>query len=128
MFRSSYWRILLNLCIILAATVIIVTALQPTPSLWPPWGDFKGADLVSHGVAYGFLVILGGILWRRLRWIVLSVLVFSTLLEGLQYFVPMREFFLSDLAANLVGVIVGLAIVAFLRRQQAVPIADDKLL
>ena len=84
MLKSNRWRILLTLCIILAATVIIVTAFQPIQSLRPPWDNFKGADLVSHGVAYGFLVILGGILWRPLRWTGLSVFVFSTLLEGLQ--------------------------------------------
>ena len=108
--------------------MIVVTALQPTPSLRPPWGDFKGADLVSHGVAYGFLVILGGILWHRLRWVGLSVLVFSTLLEGLQYYVPQREFFLSDLAANVAGILVGLMIVAFWRSQQAGRKLDDRVL
>ena len=61
------------------------------------------------------LVILGGILRRRLHWVAAAVLVYATLLEGLQYFVPGREVHLSDLAANALGVFAGLLIVALWR-------------
>ncbi len=125
---SSRWRALLGLSLVLAGTAIAVASLYPTDSVPLPWGDVEGDDLVLHGTAYGVLVILGGMLWRRLRWVAVATLVYSTLLEGFQYFVPEREVHLSDLAANVVGVFAGLAIVALWRSQQAVPELDDKAL
>ena len=123
---SSRWRTWLSLGLILAGTVIAVASLYPTNSVELPWGGFEGDDLVLHGIAYGVLVILGGMLWCQLHWVAAAVLVYSTLLEGLQYFVPGRGVHLSDLAANVVGVFAGLAIVALWRSQQAVPELDDK--
>ncbi len=49
--------------------------------------------------------------------------------KGLLYHrVPGREVHLSDLAANVVGILAGLAIVALWRSQQAVRELDDKVL
>ena len=110
--------------LILAGTALAITLLYPRPQL--PWVG-EGFDLGFHGAACGGLVILGGMLWRRLRWVAVAVLVYATLLEGLQFLVPGREFYLSDLAANVVGILAGLAIVALWRRQQAVPELDDKV-
>ncbi len=114
--------------LILAGTAIAVASLYPIDSVPLPWGDFEGDDLVLHGVAYGVLVILGGMLWRRLRWVAVAVLAYSTLLEGFQNFVPEREVHLSDLAANMVGVFAGVAIVVLWRSQQAGRKLDDKVL
>ena len=108
--------------------MIAVASLYPTDGVELPWGDVEGDDLVLHGVAYGVLVILGGMLWRRLRWVAVATLVYSTLLEGLQYFVPGREVHLSDLAANVVGILAGLAIVVLWRSQQAGRKLDNKVL
>ncbi len=58
-------------------------------------------------------------LWPRLRWVAVATLVYSTLLEGFQYFVPEREVHLSDLAANVVGVFAGLAAMALWRFQKS---------
>ncbi len=124
---SSRWRALLTLSLILAGSAIAAASLYPTDSVPLPWDDVEGDDLVLHGVAYAILVILGGMLWRRLRWVAVAVFLYSTLLEGLQYFVPGREVHLSDLAANVVGVFAGLAIVALWRSQQAVRKPDDKV-
>ena len=126
--NSSRWRTLLSLGLIMAGAVIAVASLYPTDSVPLPWGDVEGDDLVLHGVAYAILVILGGMLWRRLRWVVVAVLVYSTLLEGLQYFVPEREVHLSDLTANVVGLLAGLAIVVLWRSQQAGRKLDNKVL
>ncbi len=120
----SRWRVLLSFSFILAGMAIAVAALAPHLRL--PGGP--GFDLVLHGAAYGTLVILGGMLRYRLRWLVVAVLLYSTLLEGLQYFVPGREVHLSDLAANVVGILAGLVIVALWRNQQAVPELEDKVL
>ncbi len=120
---SNRWRALLILSLILAGTAIAVVSLYPRLQL--P-GVEEGSDLGFHGAAYGVLVILGGILWRRLRWVVVAIFLYSTLLEGLQYFVPGREFHLSDLAANVVGIFAGLTILALWRSQRGVPRPDDK--
>ena len=55
---------------------------------------------------------------RRLRWV---AVLYATLLEVFQYFAPGREVHLSDLAANVAGILAGLVIVALWRRQQPVP-------
>ena len=122
--KFSRWRALLGPSLILAGTVIAVASL--TPRLHLPGG--AGLDLAFHGAAYGTLVILGGMLRHRLRWVAVAVLLYSTLLEGLQYFAPGREVHLSDLAANVIGILAGLAIVALWRRQQPVLELEDKVL
>ena len=119
---------MLSLGLILAGAVIAVASLYPIDSVPLPWGKFEGDDLVLHGIAYGVLVILGGMLWRRLRWVVVAVLAYSTLMEGFQYFVPEREVHISDLAANVVGILAGLAIVVLWRSQQAGRKLDNKVL
>ncbi len=118
MLKSNLWRVLLVLCLILAGAAIAVASLYPRLQLQLPWGASEGNDLISHGAAYGVLVILGGVLWHRLRWVALVVLLYSTLLEGLQHFVPGREFFFFDLAANVAGILVGLAAMTLWRFQK----------
>ncbi len=120
----SRWRVFLILSFFLAGMAIAVASLSL--HLRPPGG--AGIDLVFHGAAYGTLVILGGMLRRRLRWVAGTVLVFGALLEGFQFFVSGREAQLSDLTANVVGVLAGLVIVAFWRSQLAVPELEDKVL
>ena len=117
MLKPSRRRVLLTLSLILAGGAIAVASLYPRLQLQLPWVVGEGNDLISHGAAYGVLVILGGILGRRLRWVAVAVLLYSTLLEGLQYFVPGREAQLSDLAANAVGALAGLAIMALWRKR-----------
>ena len=102
-------------CLILAGTAIAFASLYPRLQLQLPWGVGKDIDLVFHGTAYGVLVILGGMLRYQLRWVAVAVLGFSTLVEGFQFFVPGREFYLSDLAANSVGIFWGMTIMALWR-------------
>jgi len=120
MLISSRWRVLLTLSLILAGTAIAVASLYPRLQL--PGGG-EGFDLGFYGV----LVILGGILGRELHWVAVAVLLSATLLEGLQYFVPGRQFFLSDLAANVGGILADLAIVALCRSRPLLPEPDDKV-
>ena len=120
----SRWRVLVGLSFLLAGTAIAVASLAPHLRL--PGG--AGFGLVFHGAAYGTLVVLGGMLWRRLHWVAVAVFVYSTLFEGLQYFVPGRLVQSTDLAANVVGILAGLVIVALWRRQQPGPELEDKVL
>jgi len=126
--NSSRRRALLILSLVLVGTVIAVASLYPTNSMPLPWGDFEGDDLVLHGAAYGVLVVLGGMLWPRLPWVAVIVLVYSTALEGFQYFGPEREVHLSDLTANVVGILAGLVIVVRWRNQQAERKLDNRVL
>ena len=114
--------------LVLAGIVIAISSLYPNLQQLPGVGE--GFDLVFHGGAYGTLVILGGMLWHRnrLRWVAVAVLLYSTLLEGLQYFVPARHVDSSDMAANALGILAGLAIVALWRSQQAGRELDHKVL
>ena len=112
-------------CLILAGAAIAVASLYPRLQL-PGVG--AGFDLGFHGTAYGGLAILGGMLRRRLHWIAVTVILYSTLVELLQYLVPGREVHLSDLAANVVGILAGLAIMAIWRRQRPVPELEDNVL
>ena len=121
---SSRWRARLSLTLI--GTVIAIAALYPRLQLLGA-DDGDGLTLFLHGAVYGVLVIVGGTQWHRLRWVAVAVLEYSTLVEGLQYFVPGREFYLSDLAANSLGVFADLAIVALWRSQQRVREPDDKV-
>ncbi len=121
---SSRWRTLLTLGLILAGAVIAVAALYPRLQL--P-GVRDGFDLVFHAAAYGTLVILGGMLARRPRRVAVAVLVYSTLLEGIQYFVPGRQVDPLDLAANAAGILTGLAIVALWRRWRGVRELGDQV-
>ena len=50
--------------------------------------------------------------WQRLMWLV----VFSTAIEVGQHFNPPRTFSLGDIAANLTGALLGLALMGALRR------------
>ena len=109
---------------VLFGTAIAVGSLYPRLQL-QGFGD--GFDLGFHAAAYGGVTILGGILWRRLYWMAVAVFAYSTLIETLQYVVPGREVHISDLAANAIGVLAGLAIVAFWRSKQGVPELDDKV-
>ena len=124
MSKVSRWRDLLGLILILAGAAIAIASLYPRLQI-PGFGE--NSDFVFRVVAYGALVILSGMLWCRLRWVAVAVLVFSTLVEGLQYFVPERQVYLSDLAANVVVVFAGLAIIALWRCQQDVHKPDDKV-
>ena len=122
MLKSSWLRLFLMAGIVLVGTAMVIASLYPRLQL-PGVGE--GFDIGFHAAVYGILVIPGAILQYRLRWVAVAVLLFSTLLEGLQYFVPGREFNLSDLAANAIGVLLGLAIVVLWRRQQGVPELED---
>ena len=85
---SSRWRAWLSLSLIVAGTAIAAASLYPRLKL----PGFSGnSDLVFHVAAYGALVILGGMLRCRLRWVASAVFLYSTLVEGLQNFVPGRE-------------------------------------
>ncbi len=73
--------------------------------------DFWNADKAYHCAAYGWLAILPmmGFTVRRLAIsAALSMIILGILLEVGQYFIPGRSFSLLDIAANTIGVLLGI--------------------
>lgn len=65
-------------------------------------------DLALHFAGYVILVISGMVAFSKYHITVpVMLLVYSTLIEILQYFLPYRTFSLLDIIANLSGLLVG---------------------
>lgn len=84
-------------------------------SLLPqPPGVFElASDKLWHALAYLVLYLSGQLAdHRHSRYLTRFVLLlgFSLLIEGLQHFVPNREFSLLDVVANAAGLGVGMAV------------------
>ena len=82
-------------------------------------------DLLVHAIGYAVLICAGFFAFPQRLYtlrLFLGLLVFSFMIEYIQYFLPYRSFSLLDLAANglglLLGVVIGwLLIPAFLKLQ-----------
>jgi hypothetical protein len=73
--------------------------------------DFWNADKLYHCTAYGWLAVLPmiGFANRRLALsAALSMIILGVLLEIGQYYIPGRTFSLLDIAANSLGVMLGI--------------------
>lgn len=80
--------------------------------------DFWNADKLYHCAAYGWLAVLPiiGLSMRRLALsAALSMIVLGILLEIGQYYIPGRTFSLLDIAANSLGVVLGIFLGNYLR-------------
>ena len=74
-------------------------------------GSFN--DLLFHGLGYGLLIISGLFAFPNLNYLTrlfLIFLVYSFLIECIQYSLPHRSFSWLDMAANATGLLVGSAI------------------
>lgn len=100
----------LLLCAWAAANVLMVLAAL-TPQLAPP-GEY-GADKLIHLTAFGALTIMP-LPPGRPRWLDLGVagtmLAVGILIEVAQSYVPGREASVYDVLADLVGILLGLAV------------------
>ncbi|PKL35146.1 MAG: VanZ family protein [Spirochaetae bacterium HGW-Spirochaetae-1] len=92
-FRIIFW---------LANTGILVAALIPSPVP----GTESINDKILHGVAFFVLSLLGSIAYKNSPVsLVLYLAVYGFLIELIQYFLPYRTFALSDLLADIIGII-----------------------
>ena len=113
MVSSRRWRFLLKLSLVTVMLSIAVAAVYPNMRV--PWATYS--DFWAHAAAYGILVVIASQLEYPLSEVAGAGMFYSTLLEGLQYLVPGRVVSATDLAANTLGILVGLGIVTLWRRQ-----------
>jgi VanZ family protein len=82
--------------------------------------DFWNADKAYHCTAYGWLAVLPmiGFAIRRVALpAAMSMMILGVLLEIGQRYVPGRTFSLLDIAANCIGVAIGIFLGNYLRRR-----------
>ncbi len=111
--RFGKKRLLRALFFALAVAVGIFSLLPQTA---PPGG---GVDLPLHALTYAGLMILFSVAFHRLWLGAASLLVYSSLLEMLQAFVPGRNGSLGDVAANAAGIGAVLLIGVFCRLRRS---------
>ncbi len=72
-------------------------------------------DFLTHVGLFFLLYIVIFYAWGALRYNVVALLLFGVGLEVAQILAPGRQFSLSDLSGNLVGVLIGLGVVRGVR-------------
>ncbi|MCG6869240.1 MAG: VanZ family protein [Gammaproteobacteria bacterium] len=100
----------------LAGVVVTITYL----SLRRPHRDFLHSisDKMSHLLAYFTMLVVLKIAFPRMGTVkaILICVGYSFLMECVQYFIPFRKFELLDMVANTTGVLLGVALIAMLKR------------
>ena len=107
-----HWRLLL------AALLIVISWLAFTPH--PPGLEFEDADKLQHVLAFGTLAAVATFAWRA-GWraccgVAFGLLLYGVFIELVQSFLPTRSADAADVAADCVGIAVGLLAAAALRR------------
>jgi VanZ family protein len=87
-------------------TLAVVSYLALTPT--PPREADLGWDKLNHFSAFATLTVLAGIGWLQPRRAALALLAYGGLIELLQTQVPGRSAEWTDLAADGIGILIGL--------------------
>ncbi len=111
--RFGTKRLLRWLFFALAGAVGVLSLLPQTA---PPGG---GVDLALHALTYAGLMVLFFLAFRRPWPGAVGLLVYSSLLEVLQTYVPERNGSLEDVAANAAGIGIVVLIGVFFRLRRA---------
>lgn len=104
--------------VLFACSLVAVSILSLLPPNAEPSLSFL-SDKLQHASAYAWLALIGAIAYssRRAKMTLLVMLpIFGAAIELVQYFVPDRTPELADAIANLVGVLLGLALVLVARQ------------
>ncbi len=109
-----YGLMLFRMAFIGACAGVLFLALKPQPVQ----AVFTNADKVYHLLAFGVLSGLSLLAWPCVSplWSVLLLSVLGGGIELIQSLEPTREAQLSDLLADLCGIVLGLALAFFPRR------------
>lgn len=106
---SSTFRIAFWLC----ALVVLVLALLPPGTPMPT----TGWDKSNHMLAFATLALLAQRAWPGRGWpIVICLVGYGVMIEWLQSLTPYRDADAIDVVADSIGVLLGLAVAAGLRR------------
>lgn len=92
-----------------AALLAVIAALSLLP-LHGPDLELPNSDKLNHALAYTLLMLYFGQLARRRLLAAAGLLAFGVGIELLQSMLPARSAELADLAANLVGMLLGAAL------------------
>lgn len=108
-----------------AVIALVIAGLTLTPSISPPPMGLALTDKAYHAIAFAALVLpVAAVFRRRLLWIAIVAFLYGAMIEVIQPFVG-RGAEWADLAANAVGILIGLAlgwlIHAIARALRAVP-------
>jgi VanZ family protein len=93
---------------LLWVVIVVVLSLIPEP---PSVGQFQDIDKLEHGAAYAFLMFWFAQIYparRTRRVIAFSFVLLGIVIECLQGLSGFRQFEYTDMAANTLGVLVGL--------------------
>lgn len=116
---ESEWALGVKLVLVLTATLLLAVTFYYGvifKGQLPDHPMLRGKnDLFLHFCAFLAVAIPVRLLWTR--WYSLAALVFcAAAIEGIQIFQPQRNAAFDDLAASLVGILVGAIFVLFLQR------------
>ncbi|MGM0768603.1 MAG: VanZ family protein [Pseudomonadota bacterium] len=105
------WR--LGLLVSMIAILFLATTSEPYPV------PSSANDKINHLIAFAELAVLSRLAWPRINPLafVPALLGFGLLIEGIQSQLPHREFSMADVAADGVGIAIGLLPWPGLKRQ-----------
>ena len=108
--RSAiYWRFFFAAVIVLTMTA----ALYPNFKLSSLLYSLKVHDGMVHMAAFTTVTVIAACAWRVRVLMIVSLVLFSLALEAAQAFSPGRDVSLSDAAASLSGIALGMLLLAF---------------
>lgn len=103
---------------VFVSLIAIVSWLAVSPV--PPRGADVGWDKANHALAFAVMFVSGRLAWPHRPWgMALGLLGYGALIELVQSQVPNRSAEFVDLAADAVGIAIGMAIGALLARASA---------
>jgi len=101
----------------LLIVVLVIGYLATTPLILP--AAVNVSDKLLHGTAFFVLLLLADFSWPASglnAYKLLFVFAYGLLIEGVQYFLPYRDFSLADMLANALGMGLYVFIVPLLQR------------